>query len=100
MFQQLQDFNNSKWYRSISKGSSNSKEWWCWNNAIRMMALEQCDNIGSDGVRTPSQQQGVMTSKQEQWCSSRVIAIKVATTKQSCGNKRWWCWNRVVLASF
>jgi hypothetical protein len=26
MFQQLQDFNNSKWYRSISKGSSNSKE--------------------------------------------------------------------------
>jgi hypothetical protein len=26
MFQQLHDFNNNKWYRSISKGSSNSKE--------------------------------------------------------------------------
>jgi hypothetical protein len=26
IFQQLQDFNNNKWYKSISKGSSNSKE--------------------------------------------------------------------------
>jgi hypothetical protein len=26
MFQELQDFNNNKWYKSISKGSSNSKE--------------------------------------------------------------------------
>jgi hypothetical protein len=25
MFQQLQDFNNNKWYRSINKGSSNTR---------------------------------------------------------------------------
>jgi hypothetical protein len=26
MFQQHQDFNNNKWYKSIGKGSSDSKE--------------------------------------------------------------------------
>jgi hypothetical protein len=36
MFQQLQDFNNNKWYKSMRKGSSNSKGRWCWNNVITL----------------------------------------------------------------